>query len=152
MDKIDLRALYLSETYCRKTGILPPSCETPQQLTIYDYPIMIKLGLNSMCRTLMKKIVILCFARWSFISSVDIELTLKSDSIISCVCTFYLPLFILSFALSFLLISVFLSLASSFFISLCLSFFFSTQQFFVAYFSFYFLFLFLISLPLSHLK
>ena len=29
-------ALYLSGTYCHKTGTKPPSCQTPQQPTIYS--------------------------------------------------------------------------------------------------------------------
>ena len=35
MDKIDLEALYLSGTYCHKTGTRPPSCQAPRQPTIY---------------------------------------------------------------------------------------------------------------------
>ena len=35
MDKIDLHAFYLSGIYCHKTGILPPSCQSPRQPTIY---------------------------------------------------------------------------------------------------------------------
>ena len=35
MDKIDLQALHLNGTYCHKTGIRPPSCQTPRQPTIY---------------------------------------------------------------------------------------------------------------------
>ena len=33
----DLLALYLSGTYCHKTGTRPPSCVTPWQPTIYYY-------------------------------------------------------------------------------------------------------------------
>ena len=36
VDKTDLLALYLSGTYCHKTGKKTPSCPTPRQPTIYD--------------------------------------------------------------------------------------------------------------------
>ena len=35
VDKTDLLPLYLSGTYCHKTGTRPPSCQVPLQLTIY---------------------------------------------------------------------------------------------------------------------
>ena len=31
----DLQALYLSGTFCHKTGTRPPSCTMPQERTIY---------------------------------------------------------------------------------------------------------------------
>ena len=34
VDTIDLQALYLSGTYCHKTGTRPPSCQAPRQTTI----------------------------------------------------------------------------------------------------------------------
>ena len=36
MNKTDLQALYLSGTYCHRTGTRPPSCAKPRQLTIYS--------------------------------------------------------------------------------------------------------------------
>ena len=33
-NKTDLQVLHLTETYCHKTSTRPPSCQTPQQLTI----------------------------------------------------------------------------------------------------------------------
>ena len=35
VDRTDLQALYFSGTYCHKTSIQPPSCQTPRQPTIY---------------------------------------------------------------------------------------------------------------------
>ena len=35
--KTDLQALYLSGTYCHKTGKRPPRCTTPQEPTKYYY-------------------------------------------------------------------------------------------------------------------
>ena len=35
VNKTDLRASYLSGTYCRKTGTRPPSCNAPRKPTMY---------------------------------------------------------------------------------------------------------------------
>ena len=35
MNENDLQALYLSKTYCHKTGVRPPSCTTPREPSIY---------------------------------------------------------------------------------------------------------------------
>ena len=45
MNKRDLLALYLSGTYCHKTGTRPPSCATPPQPTIYLI-MFVNLNLN----------------------------------------------------------------------------------------------------------
>ena len=37
VNKADLQALNLSGTYCDKTGLGPPSCAKPRQLSIYVY-------------------------------------------------------------------------------------------------------------------
>ena len=37
VNKADLQALNLSGTYCHKTGLGPPSCAKPRQLSIYVY-------------------------------------------------------------------------------------------------------------------
>ena len=44
VSKRDLLALYLSETYCHRTGTRPPSCVTPRQQTIYGP----RLGLSGL--------------------------------------------------------------------------------------------------------
>ena len=37
-DKTDLQALYLSGTYCHRTGTRPPICAKPRQPTMYTAP------------------------------------------------------------------------------------------------------------------
>ena len=44
VNKTDLLALYLSWTYCHKTGTRPPSCVTPQQPTIYAIKNIVLTG------------------------------------------------------------------------------------------------------------
>ena len=44
VDKTVFLALYLSGTYCHKTNTRPPSCGTPQQLTIYVVDQIRKIG------------------------------------------------------------------------------------------------------------
>ena len=48
LNKVDLLALYLSETNCHKTSTRPPSCWTPQQPTINESSIIF-------CRLLANK-------------------------------------------------------------------------------------------------
>ena len=44
MNKIDLQALYLSGSYCHKTGIRPPSCDTLRQPTINAQIVLAKVS------------------------------------------------------------------------------------------------------------
>ena len=37
---MDLLGLYVSGTYCHKTGTRPPSFQTPRQLTIYAMHVL----------------------------------------------------------------------------------------------------------------
>ena len=52
MNKKDLLALYLSGTYCHRTGTIPPSCVTPRQLTINDVGIYT----TAACENIDKKV------------------------------------------------------------------------------------------------
>ena len=51
MNKADSQALYLSETYCHKTGTRPPSCAKPRQLTIYEHTSILSLSVHMIIDT-----------------------------------------------------------------------------------------------------
>ena len=44
----NLQALYLSGTYCHKSGTRPPSCQTPRQSTIYNNKKLLQFAFSSL--------------------------------------------------------------------------------------------------------